>query len=163
MDIRFDNLRRVLADYGERLVAAYRANMEASGRPASGALADSLHTEVVAEDWVIAVDLSLLEYWKYIEHGTAPHWVPIDALKQWASVKATRMKLRPMRNGRLPSPTQLAYMVRNKIAQEGTQGKDDLTRSLEETWAQFEHAIGDAITADVAADLDYVLHVLTKP
>lgn len=158
IDIEWRHLEGVLREYGERLVELYRANMVESGRPASGALADSLHTEVVVGDTTIGVDLSLLDYWKYIEHGTRPHWAPIAPLKEWVQVK--RILPRPMANGKLPTPTQLAYMVQHKIAMEGTEGKDDLSRALQQTWAELAQRVADAITEDIGDQLDYVLRRL---
>ena len=158
IDIEWTHLEEVLRQYGERLVALYRENMERSGRPASGDLAQSLHTEVVAGDTTIGVDLSLLEYWKYIEHGTSPHWAPIEPLRRWVEVK--RMLPRPMANGKLPTPNQLAHMVQWKIAREGTEGKDDLSRALQQTWDEFGQAVADAVTLDISHEIDYVLSYL---
>lgn len=156
-ELEWPHLQDVLERYGARLVELYKGNMVASGRPASGALADSLRTVVALENGgrTVAVDLSLLEYWKYIEHGTPPHWAPIAPLKEWVVVKP--LLPRPMANGKLPTPTQLAYMVQYKIAMEGTEGKNDLERSLEAVWAEMQEAIGDAISEDLAAGLEVIL------
>ena len=156
-DIQWPHLQAVMERYGETWAALYKRNMEESGRPASGALADSIATEVKVDDRSIGVEVSLLEYWKYIEHGTRPHWAPIAPLKEWVRVKP--LLPRPMANGKLPTPDQLAYMVRWKIHEEGTEGKDDFSRALQETWAQFAQEVADAVTADIAADLDWVLRM----
>lgn len=163
IDIEWVHLEGVLREYGERVVSLYRENMRESGRPASGALADSLRTEVVAGGTTIAVDLSLLEYWKYIEHGTRPHWAPIGPLKEWVKVK----RLLPRPNSKIP-PTltlekaqeRIAYAVRWKIHEEGTEGKDDLSRSLQQAWAEFAQRVADAVTADIGDNLDYILRRL---
>lgn len=163
IDIEWRHLEGVLREYGERLVELYRANMVESGRPASGALAESLHTEVVVGDTTIAVDLSLLDYWKYIEHGTRPHWAPIGPLKEWVKVK----RLLPRPNDKIP-PTlslekaqeRIAYAVRWKIHEEGTEGKDDLSRALQQTWAELAGRVADAITLDIGESIDYVLRRL---
>ena len=162
-DMTWEHTLDVLNRYGERLVALYRENMEESGRPASGRLADSLRTTVSLENGgrTLAVDLSLLDYWKYIEGGTGPHWVPIAALKEWVEVKPVLP--RPLANGKLPTTTQLAYMVQHKIAREGTEGRNDLERSLDEVWAEFQEAIGDAVSADLADGLDFILRRWALP
>lgn len=154
-ELEWTALRAVLERYGQRLTELYRANMQQSGRPASGALADSLRTEVVVGERAIAVDLSLLDYWKYIEHGTKPHWAPIAPLKEWVTVKP--LLPRPNAKGKLPTPTQLAYMVRWKIHEKGTEGTDDLSRALQQTWEEFAQAVADAVTEDVTADLDWIM------
>ena len=163
MGIEFEHLRKVLDAYGQRFIELYRANMEQSGRPASGDLANSLHSTVVVDSYAISVDISLLEYWKYIEKGTMPHWTPISPLIRWATFKIDRIMPRPLANGKLPTPTQLAYAVQHKIADSGTEGKPDFARSLDSVWAEFQQAVGDAITADVTGDIDYILHVLASP
>lgn len=154
-ELEWTALRAVLERYGQRLTDLYRANMQQSGRPASGALADSLRTEVAVGERAIAVDLSLLEYWKYIEHGTRPHWPPVDAIREWIRVKPVLP--RPDARGKLPTPNQLAYLIGRKISLEGTQGKDDLARALQQTWEEFAQAVADAITEDVTADLDWIM------
>lgn len=159
--IQWEHLQEVLARYGEKAVDLYRANLQESGRPASGDLSESLHTEVVVGDTSIGVDFHVLDYWKYIEHGTRPHWAPIAPLKRWVEVKPVLPH--PMANGKLPTPTQLAYMVQHKIAREGTQGKDDLGRALQETWDTFARDVSEAVTADIAENLDWVLSYLLVP
>jgi hypothetical protein len=154
-ELEWTALRAVLERYGQRLTDLYRANMRESGRPASGALADSLRTEVVVGERAIAVDLSLLDYWKYIEHGTRPHWPPVDAIREWIRVKPVLP--RPDAKGKLPTPNQLAYLIGRKISLEGTQGKDDLSRALQQTWEEFAQAVADAVTEDVTADLDWIM------
>lgn len=161
-ELEWPHLQDVLERYGARLVELYKANMVESGRPASGALADSLRTVVALENGgrTVAVDLSLLEYWKYIEHGTPPHWAPIAPLKEWVKVKP----LLPRPNSKMPArltleqqQERIAYAVRWKIHEKGTEGKNDLERSLDEVWAEMQEAIGDAISEDLAAGLEVIL------
>lgn len=162
IDLEWTHLREVLERYGETARELYRQNLTESGRPTTqNSLINSLRTEVVVGETSIAVDLSLLDYYKYIEHGTRPHWAPIAPLKEWVSVKP--LLPRPLANGKLPTPTQMAYMVQHKIAKEGTVGKNDLGRALEETWARMAQDISDAITLDIEAELDYVLSYLLVP
>ena len=154
------HLLGVLDRYAERFIALYRENLEYAGRNASRALSDSLSYEVRTEARTIGVDISLLDYWEYIEHGTAPHWVPIQPLKEWVQVK--NILPYPKANGKLPTPTELAYMVQHKIAQEGTEGKPNFQSALDAAWAEFEQAIGEAITLDIGEDVDAVLSVLAQ-
>lgn len=166
-DMTWEHTLDVLNRYGERLVALYRENMEESGRPASGRLADSLRTTVSLENGgrTLAVDLSLLDYWKYIEGGTGPHWVPIAALKEWVRVKPVlpRPGSLPPRLTLEQQQDRIAYAVRWKIHEEGTEGKNDLERSLDEVWAEFQEAIGDAVSADLADGLDFILRRWALP
>lgn len=166
IDLEWTHLREVLERYGETARELYRQNLTESGRPTTqNSLINSLRTEVVVGETSIAVDLSLLDYYKYIEHGTRPHWAPIAPLKEWVRVKP--LLPRPISGRKLPTPEQLenaaAYAVRWKIHEEGTVGKNDLGRALEETWARMAQDISDAITLDIEAELDYVLSYLLVP
>lgn len=154
------HLLGVLDRYAERFIALYRENLEYAGRNASRALSDSLSYEVRTEARTIGVDISLLDYWEYIEHGTAPHWAPIAPLREWVRVK--NIAPRPLANGKLPTVNQLAHMVQWKIAQEGTEGKPNFQGALDAAWAEFEDAIGEAISADIGENIDVVLSVLAQ-
>ena len=113
INLEWTHLREVLERYGETAKELYKRNLTESGRPTTqNSLINSLHTEVVVGETSIAVDLSLLPYYKYIEHGTRPHWAPIAPLKEWVSVKP--LLPRPLANGKLPTPTQMAYMAHSE-------------------------------------------------
>ena len=102
----FPRVYEVLERYAEEFIEQYRLNLVESGRPASGRLADSLTYKVDMGANVYAVDISLLDYWKYIESGTRPHWPPVSAIREWIKVKPVIP--RPMANGKLPTESQLA-------------------------------------------------------
>ena len=101
----FPKVYEVLEHYAKEFIEQYRLNLVESGRPASGRLADSLTYKVDMGANVYAVDISLLDYWKYIESGTRPHWPPVSAIREWIKVKPVIP--RPMANGKLPTESQL--------------------------------------------------------
>ena len=161
------HLLGVLDRYAERFIALYRENLEYAGRNASRALSDSLSYEVRTEARTIGVDISLLDYWTYIEHGTAPHWAPIQPLRDWVRVKG--LAPRPRTGAKVPGPinmekeiNRIAHAVQWKIAQEGTEGKPNFQSALDAAWAEFEDAIGEAISADIGENIDVVLAVLAQ-
>lgn len=85
---------------------------------ATGDLSNSIKGLVKYDGKYLTVSIRLNEYWRYIENGTKPHFPPIDAIKKWISVKPVLP--RPLKNGKLPTTNQLAYLIGRKIAKKGT-------------------------------------------
>lgn len=143
----FPNLTRVLNEYAQDLVENYKA---------SGELANSV--KYIIEDKVkgkFEVKLELLEYWKYVEYGRkAGKMPPISAIKQWIKVKP--IILRPMKNGKLPTINQLAYLISRKIGLEGTKGRGVLSERIENANRVFWEDIEDAILKDLGIQLDVI-------
>lgn len=119
----FENTRRVLAEYGEAIIQAYRAEMSERGKNASHKLERSLHFEVVTDEGglfgpAFAVDLHLPAYWYNVEYGRPPcppskGWVPVDALMKWIKIKPVIPY--PDKNGRIPTTRQLAFLINRAI------------------------------------------------
>ena len=85
---------------------------------ASGKLSKSIKGIVKQSGKWVTISIQMEDYWKYIENGTKPHFPPIDAIKKWISVKPVLP--RPLKNGKLPTTNQLAYLIGRKIAKKGT-------------------------------------------
>lgn len=85
---------------------------------ATGDLSKSIKGLVKYDGKYLTVSIRLNEYWRYIENGTKPHFPPIDAIKKWITIKPVLP--RPLKNGKLPTTNQLAYLIGRKIAQKGT-------------------------------------------
>lgn len=151
--IDFKELQQVLQDYAVDIAERYKENLVKSGRPASGALIESIKTQVrdVANGRVFYVEMSLLDYWKYIEWGTKPHFPPVSKIIEWVKVKPVIPS--PDDRGRIPTPEQLGWAIANKIAQVGTEGKPDLQSSIEELDAWYRERLSQALARDVG---DYI-------
>ncbi len=163
----FENLRRVLAEYGEAVVAAYRREMEERGKNASHNLERKLRVEVVADGGglfgqAFAVDLHLPAYWYNVEYGRPPcppskRWIPVDALIKWIQIKPIIPY--PDKNGRIPTTRQLAFLINRAINDPDRRGDDPprpgiaptpvLQSSVEAVDAQFIPRIEAAIYKDV--------------
>ena len=152
--IDFPHTSEVLERYGREFIELYKVNLANSGRPASGALVDSLRYNVVLGDAAFAVDIALRDYWKYIEDGTRPHWPPPSAIRHWIDVKPVMP--RPFANGKLPSPEQLTFLISRKIATVGTEGSNDFERASNEIFARMEMSIAEAVTEDLNAQVEYI-------
>lgn len=123
-------LARALKATGHRLVNAIgdavaetalnvetqaKRNITDNGTTDTARLVSSLGIEMVDE---VTADVgSTAEYAGAVEHGAAPHWVPIDPLKDWA-----RRKL---------GDEDAAYAVQAKIAASGTEAQPFLTPARE--------------------------------
>lgn len=150
--ISFENLQKVLQQFGEEIRNEYQDNLIRSNRIASGDLLNSVEFEVVQKDASFKVNLLLSEYWKYLEEGTQPHKPPISALLKWIEVKP--ILPRPLDNGRLPTPLQLAFAIRHKIGEEGTEGTQDLQKATKTINEQWRDRIIEAFTKDVQNTMD---------
>lgn len=152
----FPNLTRVLNEYAQGLVENYKAALGAESINASGELANSV--KYVIDNKVkgrFEVKLELLEYWKYVEYGRkAGKMPPISAIKQWIEVKP--IIPRPMKNGKLPTINQLAYLISRKIGLEGTKGRGVLGERIENANRVFWEDIEDAILKDLGIQLDVI-------
>ena len=160
--IRWANLRRVLEEFGDYFVRSYRHHLEERGINASGNLSKSLQYTIKSGATFLAVDVSLLEYWKKIEYGQKPlenklNGDFITRIEDWVTVK----KIVPYaNNGRVPSIHELAYLIARKIVYLGTQPRPIFATSLDEAVAEFEEAIEEAVTQDIAEIVDIELLTL---
>lgn len=153
LEIKWENLYKVLEEYAIELRNKYQDNLINSDRLASGELLNSVEYIVQKDSYSISVSLQLAEYWKYLESGTKPHWPPVDKIKEWIKVKPI---LPDNRFGKLPTPDQLAFLIGRKIAgkspnklEGGTKGSNDLHNAIDEVNARFLELIEEAITKDI--------------
>lgn len=150
----FPKVAEVLERYGAEFIELYKLNLVQSGRPASGKLAESLSYHVSLGTNVYAVDISLLEYWKYIENGTRPHFPPVSAIREWIRVKPVIP--RPFENGKLPTESQLAFLIARKISRVGTEGINDFERANDEVFARMEMSLAEAVTEDLQRQVSVI-------
>lgn len=152
----FNHLADVLDKYGAAVCEAYRKELAAKGKNAAGALSGSVRYIVKRETATYAVDLSLADYWKYVEYGRGPgKFPPPDKILEWVRIKPVIP--RPMENGKLPTDKQLAYLIGRKIARDGIGPTPALSTASGSVYEAFLARIGEAITADLASALDGVL------
>ena len=153
--IKFDNLQRVLAEFGNALSERYKEKLTEDDRIASGRLISSVNSKVVVDNNEFIVELNLEDWWKYIEFGTKPHFPPVSKILEWVTVK--RILPTPMANGKLPTEQQLAWMIAKKIDRVGTEGTPNLSDSLDEMVMDYEAIIEEALDQDVLGCLDELL------
>lgn len=140
-EIQFTNLEQVLNDYGLRVTENYRRHLATpipKGRhgkiiaptDATGTLSRKVHPELVrkGDTYELWIDFGV-EYWQWLEGGTAPHWPPPAPIQAWVKKKPVI----PYRgdDGRLPTQKQLVFLIRRKIGIEGTPALHFLEKSEE--------------------------------
>ena len=145
-----ESLQAVLMEYGVAVRNLYQDRLILHDRIASGKLLNSVdNVRVDVEGTTYEVKLDLAKYWRYVEMDTEPHWPPKGALLDWIHWKISMP--RPLKNGKLPTPEQLDYLIRRKIAVFGTKGQPDLTDSVEDMNKAFQERIAAALARDVGS------------
>lgn len=144
---KLTHLTEILQELADNVRQGYVDKLVKNGRPTTeNTLASTVTAEVEVNGTNYLAVLNLQEYWKYVEEGTKPHWAPIKPLIHWVEVKP--LIPRPDKNGKLPTPTQLAYAVRWKIHEEGTKGTHDLKETTDVLLARYQELIAEALGRD---------------
>lgn len=155
-EIQFPTLVKVLKQFADDTGYNYAAVLESNDHPTTqrtleNAAQDPNKHKVTARVGGYDVTFDLPSYWKYIEHGTRPHWPPYSAIRQWVDIKPVIP--RPGKNGKLPTPDQLTFLIRRKISAVGTKGTEDLTTARDRTLAWWMDRIKEAMIADATVAL----------
>ena len=149
------NLMRVLQDLAKDIEENYKDQLELHDRIASGDLLASVHTDIEVNGTTYTVWLNLADYWKFVEYGTKPHWPPKAAIDRWIRIKPVIP--RPDKNGHIPTPEQLSFLIRRKIAEVGTEGSHDLRKTELAVLPAYEERLLEALGRDC---LEYIEKVL---
>ena len=144
--LNFENLRQTLEEYGQEVRNLYQDKLITHDRVASGELLNSVEFEVEGDGKRWEVSLNVAKYWKYVENDTRPHWPPVNKILEWIRVKPVLP--RPDKNGKLPTPEGLAFLIARKISRVGTKGTHDLEDSIEEINERYREKIVYAIAKD---------------
>lgn len=152
----FENLTRVLNDFGKFLVEEYKDNLILNDKNASDELYNSVKYIVdTGTKGRIELNLSLAHYWKYIEQGRKPgKFPPISAIERWIEIKPVIP--RPMNNGKLPTTQQLTYLISRKIAIEGIAPQHLLQQSVDSVMNSMMEFITEAITKDLENNIELI-------
>lgn len=153
-------LAATLQDLALDIAQGYKDELTAHGHyttigPEAHRLLDSIRTELKVGETYYEITMTLMDYWKYVENDTRPHWPPPGVIAKWIEIKPVLP--RPGRNGRLPSPKSLEYLIRRKISQVGTKGTHDLEKTKDAVITAYRDRIEAAIQHDL---YDYILKVL---
>ena len=154
---RLTHLTSILAELAENVRAGYVNKLVQNGHPTTeNTLASTVTAQVEVHGSTYEAVLNLQDYWKYVEEGTRPHWPPRSAILHWVIVKPVIPH--PDKNGRLPSPNSLAFLISRKIAREGTKGTHDLKETTDVLLARYEELIAEALGLDT---FEYIEKIIT--
>ena len=145
----------VLKEYAIELRNTLQDSYITDDRIATGDLLNSVEYIIEKDDRQIEVSLQLKEWWKYVEEDTKPHFPPPDAMLNY--IKAKPILPKPDRNGKLPTPNQLAYLIGRKISEVGTTGTHNVRDTVRLMNERYEEKIGQAISEDINNELDVIL------
>ena len=148
------HVEAVLHEYAETVRDLYKEKLVEADRLASEDLYNSIEAQVVVNGTEYLVQVRALDYWKYVEWDTKPHWPPVQSLLRWIRVKPVL----PRSGGSVPRPEQLAYLIGRKIAREGTTGSHDLALASTETNRRFRDDINEALAQDAQQFVTVWIH-----
>ena len=148
------HVEAVLHEYAETVRDLYKEKLVEADRLASEDLYNSVEAQVVVNGTEYLVQVRALDYWKYVEWDTKPHWPPVQSLLRWIRVKPVL----PRSGGSVPRPEQLAYLIGRKIAREGTKGSHDLALASTETNRRFRDDINEALAQDAQQFVTVWIH-----
>lgn len=152
--INFDNLMQTLQEYAQEVRNLYQDKLITHDRIASGKLLNSVEYRIDYNGTEYSVKLLMEDYWKYVENDTKPHFPPLNKILEWIQVKPVIP--RPDKEGNIPTPKQLAYLIGRKISKVGTQGSHDLEEAIEEINLKYK----DKMIYALRQDTDRILKVM---
>ena len=115
-----------ITDLIESLAERYRANL--APHKASGDSSKFTY-DFRIEDNIFTISFDLVDYWWYIENGRGPGKMPpISAIEKWIEVKPI---IPDSRNGKVPTTSQLAYVIARSIGEKGTSGTHALDKTIQ--------------------------------
>lgn len=140
----------VLTKWAPIFANEYKANLADSR--ASGKLIDSIQYKVVTEGQTVSIVFTLEDYWKYVEEGRPPgKFPPPQNMLNWVMEKNIMPTPYTLPDGkqRIPSQMQLAYLIGRKIATDGTEGKYQLQKTLDDLMTEFLSELQGTLTSDI--------------
>lgn len=140
-------LQSLANDVRDGYIGQLKKNGHYTTRGSDTRLIDSVRTVVTVDGHSFTVSLKLNDYWIFVEEDTRPHWPPPDAIRRWVEIKPVIP--RPDRNGKIPSPASLAYLIGRKIAREGTKGTHDLQAAKDAVIPVYTERIEAALAEDI--------------
>ena len=107
-EIQLIEVRKVLTEYKTKFEELVKTKIQEKDKIASGNLLASISTKIEVNGSVYTVILNSLDYLKYLETGTKPHWPPTEPILRW--VKDKRLPTREYTGDKsLPTEKQLTY------------------------------------------------------
>lgn len=157
--VNLEELQKVLQEYAAEAEEMYKYQIALGAKNASRKLTNNVKSHLIVGSQAFEVTLDLEHYWKYIEGGSKgtisspagakypAHFPPVSALLNWIQVKP--IIPRPDADGRIPSPSSLAYLIGRKIEREGIEPFPALATTIEELNKIYREKISAALGHDM--------------
>ena len=146
--MNWNNLKKCLEEYSMYLLLASRNNM-----PTYYELNDKIKFVMNVNGNFYEIIFNAPAYWKYANDGRRPGKMPpVNVIADW--VRRRNITPYALKNGKLPTEDQLAFMIARKIGNEGYDGIHFLEKSIDEQKSYWDNKISEAISNDIIAELD---------
>ena len=151
--MNWNNLKKCLEEYSMYLLQASRNNM-----PTYYELKDKIKFVMNVNGNFYEIEFNAPSYWKWANDGRRPGKMPpVNVIADW--VRRRNITPYALKNGKMPAPEQLPYMIANAIARDGTKfhgptGIHFLEKSIDEQKSYWDDKISEAISNDIIAELD---------
>ena len=154
----------VLNEYAQAWANAYKAELIAEGKRATGDLIRSVSGEVVIENDVYSAVLNVADYYKYVEWGRKKggKMPPISAILKWVQVKPVIARPNTL-TGLVPTQEQLAYAIAKSIQQNGIEPTYALRETNNATFNAFEQRLKYALTEDLEGTAYTLVKAVIEP
>lgn len=170
--IEFTNTMKVLEQFGEELVEAYKAGLTEYDAIATHNLINSVTViPPTNNNGIMEVSIQLMKYWKFVEAGRRKGKMPpVKAIDEWIVAKGlsgadTR---RGVPNFAALTPTlsdrysegrysPLAWAIATHIKNDGIDPKPILKDSIKETLKGFRERLSEALVKDVSREIGGIM------
>lgn len=164
MKIKYTTTRKMLKDWGQIITDFYKESL--LDKVSSGDLLNTMRFKVKANKKILAIEISLNEYWYYLEYGRKPgKFPPMDAMIRFIEEKPIFPEAYTLPSGRevVPSTMTLAFLIGRKIARDGIEGGHYFERTWKELEGDFKEELQEAIKADITLYfVDRLTNILKK-
>lgn len=154
-EISLIEVGRVLSEYAKRYEELIKRKIQDEDMIATGNLLASISTEVIVDGVIYKVVLNSLEYIKYLESGTKPHYPPQEPIIKW--IRAKKLPTKDYCGGDLPTEKQLAFLIQRKIGLFGTEERPIMANTAKELNEQYIPRIMEALQLDIQRSLPNII------
>lgn len=135
----------------EQIAQVYRDKMSNAGYDPNG--------ELMKFTWVTEYNgnlfqlyFNLPDYWQYAEYGRRPgKFPPPNEILKWIQFKRI---VPSSHSGKIPTTSQLVYLISRKIALKGTQGKHLLQQTVDATYDTLVDRLVEVIADNIENELE---------
>lgn len=150
--IEFKNTFAVLDRYGQEIMDKYKDELASDGNDGGQLYKTMSFTVSMSNNSVFKITLKVADYWKYAEYGRGPgKFPPKEPIDRWIEYKRILPRPYTLSSGKTVTPTvqQLSFLIRRKIAREGTEGH----RYFERSYDQFKEDMKKDLCTAIYDDL----------